>query len=168
MHILIHSKDITKRIKTIAKHISQDYPGEPPVLICVLKGSIHFYSDLLRELDIDVISTYVKVSSYHGTERGEVTFEIGPDVDLNGRDVIIVEDIVESGNSIDVIKNILEKSSPKSINVCTLLFKPNIFFKNHIIKPRYIGFEIDDRFVIGYGMDYNQMYRNLKHVYVIE
>ena len=133
----------------------------------VLSGSFHFLSDLVRKVDFESQVTFVKLSSYNGTEStGNVTQQLGIDIDIEGRDIIIVEDIVETGHSMSYLLNYLRAKRPASVAICTLFFKPDKFLYNY--KIDYTALTIGNEFIVGYGLDYNQLGRNLKDIYVID
>jgi len=162
--ILFSEKDIKNRIKQLGQIISEEYADKNPLLICPLKGSVIFFSDLSREIKIPCEFDFMNVSSYNsGTvSSGEVKISKDIDTDINGRHVIIVEDIIDSGNTLYKLKNILLERNPLSLRICTLLDKPSR--RTADIKSDYIGFEIPDEFVIGYGMDVAEQYRNLPYI----
>lgn len=162
--ILFSEKDIKNRIKQLGQIISDEYENKNPLLICPLKGSVIFFSDLSREIKIPCEFDFMNVSSYNsGTvSSGEVKISKDIDTDINGRHVIIVEDIIDSGNTLYKLKNILLERNPLSLRICTLLDKPSR--RTADIKSDYIGFEIPDEFVIGYGMDVAEQYRNLPYI----
>lgn len=163
----IREEEIRTRIKEIADQISSDYNGKTPVFIGVLNGSFIFMSDLIKDVTVDCEIDFFKLSSY-GDEKissGKVTLLKELNCDVNGRDIIIVEDIVDTGLSIKFIEELFAKHKPNSMKVCTLLVKP----ESLRYKPKidYIGFTIPSKFVIGYGLDYAQKYRNLKDIYIL-
>lgn len=158
---------IQSRIKELAEKISKDYKGKVPVFIGVLNGSFIFMSDLVKNISIDCEIDFFKLSSY-GDEKissGEVTLIKELNCDVNGRDLIIVEDIVDSGLSIKFIEELISTHHPTSMKVVSLLVKPKSL--RYDIKIDYIGFEIPSQFVIGYGLDYAQKYRNLRSIYIL-
>jgi len=161
----ITEEQIRKRVKELAIRINADYAGKTPIFIGVLNGSFIFLSDLIREITVDCEIDFFKLSSY-GDEKissGQVKLLKSLNCEVAGRDIIVVEDIVDSGLSIAFMKNIIEKENPKSLKLVTLLLKkglPKIDFP-----VDYIGFEIPPDFVIGYGLDYAQKVRNLKSIY---
>ena len=162
---MITADQIEERIKELGKEISEDYQGKLPIFIGVLNGSFMFLSDLLKEIKIHCEMDFMKLSSY-GDEKissGNVRMLKELNADINERHIIIVEDIVDSGLSINYINSLLSEYNPASIKFISLLVKPNSI--KFDIKIDYIGFEISDQFVIGYGLDYAQKYRNLKSIY---
>lgn len=159
--------EIQNRIKELGKQLSEEYDGKVPILIGVLNGAFMFLSDLLKNISIDCEIDFFKLSSY-GDEKlssGNVTLLKELNCDVNDRHIIIVEDIVDSGLSIKFIEEMFQKSRPASMKVITLLFKPNSL--KYDVKIDYIGFKIPSKFVIGYGLDYAQKYRNLTNIYVL-
>ncbi|MBO7390612.1 MAG: hypoxanthine phosphoribosyltransferase [Clostridia bacterium] len=166
--VLISESDVKDRVKAIAREISEDYKGKTVTLICILSGASIFFADLVRELDLDLRFEFMSVSSYGaGTvSSGEVKILKDVNHPIAGKDVIIVEDIIDSGCTLSYLKRVLEQRAPASIKICTILDKPcrrKVEFKGD-----YVGFEIPDEFVIGYGLDYDGKYRNLKDVCVLE
>ena len=158
---------IQSRIKELAETISKDYKGKVPVFIGVLNGSFIFMSDLVKNVGIDCEIDFFKLSSY-GDEKisaGKVRLIKELNCDVNGRDLIIVEDIVDSGLSIKFIEELINQHHPTSMKVVSLLVKPNSL--RYDVKIDYIGFEIPSQFVIGYGLDYAQKYRNLRSIYML-
>ena len=141
----------------------ENYKNNTISVVCILKGSLLFTSDLIREIDLQMNVEFLRVASYKGDKRKSVKLNSPIDFDIKGRDVLIVEDIVDSGNTINYIVNELRKHSPNSIKISTLLFKPSVY--NFDMKIDWIGFNIKDDFVVGYGLDYNGIYRNKKSVY---
>jgi hypoxanthine phosphoribosyltransferase len=160
-------KTIQSRIKELADTISKDYEGKIPVFIGVLNGSFIFMSDLVKNVSIDCEIDFFKLSSY-GDEKissGNVKLIKELNCDVNGRDLIIVEDIVDSGLSIKFIEELISNHHPTSMKVVSLLVKPNSL--RYDVKIDYIGFEIPSKFVIGFGLDYAQKYRNLRSIYML-
>jgi hypoxanthine phosphoribosyltransferase len=166
--ILIPEERIKKRVGELGKEISRDYKGKVPVLVNVLKGGIIFLSDLVRELEVLHEIDFMSVSSYDSQTESTGVVRILSDLSINieGKDVIIVEDIVDSGLTLDYIRHILQARHPKSLRICTLLDKRG---RREVEVPLdYVGFEIPDEFVIGYGLDYVQKYRNLPYIAVLK
>lgn len=166
--VLITAADIQRRVGELGEEISRDYEGKTPVLVSVLKGGIIFLADLVRELKMLHEIDFMSVSSYNGGTDSSGVVRILQDLSINieGEDVIIVEDIVDSGLTLDYIRSILLARHPKSLKICTLLDKKP---KRKIKVPiDYVGFEIPDAFVIGYGLDYEQKYRNLPYIAIMD
>ena len=165
--VLIPAEDIDKAVSRVAEQLNERYEGRTPIFLGVLSGSFHFLSDLVRKIDFESQVTVVKLSSYNGTEStGNVTQQLGIDIDIEGRDIIIVEDIVETGHSMSYLLDYLRAKRPASVAICTLFFKPDKFLYNY--KIDYTALSIGNEFIVGYGLDYNQLGRNLKDIYVID
>lgn len=165
--VLIPAEDIDKAVSRVAEQLNERYEGRTPIFLGVLSGSFHFLSDLVRKVDFESQVTFVKLSSYNGTEStGNVTQQLGIDIDIEGRDIIIVEDIVETGHSMSYLLDYLRSKRPASVAICTLFFKPDKFLYNY--KIDYTALSIGNEFIVGYGLDYNQLGRNLKDIYVID
>lgn len=168
--ILIEKEKIKKRIIELAEQISKDYNGEDIVLVCVLKGAAYFALDLSKQIkDSDIIMDFIKVSSYGNSQRettGKIDFKLDISEDIEGKNVIIVEDIVDSGITLNYLYDCLKKRNPKTLKICVLLDKKERRVKP--IKVDYIGFEIENKFVLGYGLDYDEKYRNLEYIGYVE
>lgn len=165
--IFITEEALQKRVKELAETINRDYAGKEIVMICVLRGAIMFYADLLRNIDVKVITAYIAVSSYAGTESsGSIRLQYDLDEDIRGKHVLIVEDIIDSGGTIKYLVETLRLRRPASIKTCCLLDKPARRKTEYV--PDYTGFIIEDEFVVGYGLDYNEKYRNLTVVGVLK
>ena len=167
MKLLLSESEIKKRVKEIAEKISRDYKDKTPIFIGILNGSYVFMADLLRELSINAEVDFVKIRSYEGdSSTGTIKFRKDISADIDDRDIIIVEDIVDSGFTINFLVNRLKESGPKSVSVATILFKKEVAKLDFEID--YVGFEIPPEFVVGYGLDHDEKYRNLKDVMVME
>ena len=167
MKLLISESEIKKRVKVLANKINEDYKGKNPIFIGILNGCYVFMADLLREIELDVELDFVKIRSYEGdSSTGTIKFRKDISADINGRDIIIVEDIIDSGFTINFLVNRLRNSGPKSVAVATALFKNEVAKLDFDVD--YVGFEIPPEFVVGYGLDYNEKYRHLKDVMVME
>lgn len=163
----LSEKKIQQRIKQLGKKISKDYKGKTPIFVGVLNGAALFLSDLVRNISIDLEIDFLKLSSY-GNEKissGSVKMLKDLDVHIGGRDIIIVEDIVDTGLSIEFIKKLVFPRNPSSVRVVSLLYKKRKSKPAKKENINYIGFEIPDYFVIGYGLDHTQKYRNLRAIY---
>ena len=163
--VLIEKEKLEKRIEELATEIQKDYLGEDILVICILKGSLYFTVDLTKKinnykLEID----FIRISSYGDelTSSGKINIIKDLETDINGRNVLVVEDIIDTGNTLYYLKDILEKRNPRSLKICTLLDKKSRRIKN--VVPEYIGFEIEDKFVVGYGLDYKDCFRNLPFI----
>lgn len=165
--ILLSESKIQKRISELGKQISDDYNGKVPVFIGVLNGAFIFMSDLLKNVTINCEVDFFKLSSYGDAKisSGKVKLLKELNCDVNERDIIIVEDIVDSGLSIKYLEDLFKEHNPASMRVVSLLMKPKSL--KYDVKIDYIGFNIPSKFVIGYGLDYEQKYRNLKSIYVL-
>jgi len=164
---MIPASEIDKAVERVAEQLNKRYEGHTPVFLGVLSGSFLFLSDLVRKTTFDSQLAFVKISSYDGTEStGQVKQQFGVDFDIEGRDIIIVEDIVETGHSMNYLLDYLQRRNPASISICTLFFKPDKFLYEY--KIDYTALSIGNEFIVGYGLDYNQLGRNLKDIYVID
>lgn len=169
MNVLLDAATIQGRVKALAQEIERDSPaGDEILMICVLKGAFLFTADLVRAMGARVAIDFIAVSSYGaGTKSsGEVRFQKDLDSSLENRDVVIVEDIVDTGLTLKYLQEILRSRAPKSLRTVCLLSKPS---RRQVEVPvEYIGFTIEDRFVVGYGLDYAEKYRNLPHIAVLQ
>jgi hypoxanthine phosphoribosyltransferase len=165
--VLIPEDKINARIVELAKQISADFAGETVKLLCILKGSVIFTCELAKRLTVPVLFDFMQVSSYgSGTESsGKLKIKKDLDEPIEGDNVIIIEDIIDSGNTLNRLVPMLLERNPKSLRVCTLLDKPDR--REVEVKVDYNGFVIPDEFVVGYGLDYDQKYRNLPYVGVL-
>lgn len=168
IRVLLSEQDVDRRIAEIGKKISEDYQGKEVHLICVLKGSVFFTCELAKRITVPVSLDFMSVSSYGADTKSSGVVRIVKDLDepLEGKDVIIVEDIVDSGRTLSYLIEILKKRNPASLRLCTLLDKPERRVTD--VKVDYTGFNIPDEFVVGYGLDYAQKYRNLPYIGVVE
>ncbi len=166
--IMLTREEIAARVKELAAKLDEDYEGKTPLFICILKGSTVFFADLIREMKSSLIIDFMAVSSYgKGTKStGALNLKKDLTVDIKGRDVVIVEDIIDSGNTLYHLKNLLSLREPSSLKIVTLLDKPER--REVEMQPDYTGFVIEDEFVIGYGLDYAEKYRNLPYVGVLK
>lgn len=165
--VMIPAEDIDAAVERVAERLNHDYAGRTPVFLGVLSGAFLFLSDLVRKTDFNSQLAFVKISSYEGTQStGKVQQQMGVDFDIEGRDIIIVEDIVETGHSMNYLLAHLRAKKPASIVICTLFFKPDKFLYEYPID--YAAFSIGNEFIVGYGLDYDQLGRNLKDIYVID
>jgi hypoxanthine phosphoribosyltransferase len=166
--IVVQAEELQRRVGDLAAAISRDYAGRRLLLVCILKGAVFFLSDLMRHIDIPVEVDFMAVASYGSATDSSGVVRILKDLDtpLEGRDVLIVEDIVDSGLTLQYLLRNLGSRDPASLEVCALLTKPS---RRKVDLPtRYVGFEIPDRFVVGYGLDYDERYRNLPYVAALE
>ena len=166
--VLVSAADLQRRVAELGAQISRDYAGKPLLLIGVLKGAVFFLSDLMRHVDIPVEIDFMAVASYGSATKSSGVVRILKDLDaaIEGRDVLIVEDIVDSGLTLQYLMRNLGSRNPRTLEVCALLTKPE---RRKVDLPtRYVGFEIPDRFVVGYGLDYAERHRNLPFVAVLD
>lgn len=166
--ILIDKETLQKRICELASELDREYEGKTPVMVCVLRGSVYFFSDLTRAMKTNVEMDFMAVSSYgNGFEStGDIRIKKDLDTDIEGRDVIIVEDIVDSGNTMHKLREELLKRKPASLKVVTLLNKASRRAVD--VKVDYVAFEIPDEFIVGYGLDFKNVYRNISEVGVLK
>ncbi len=167
-YVMLSEEQILTRVKELAAQMDKLYDGRTPVVVCILKGSVLFFSDLIRNMKTPLTIDFMGVSSYgSGTKSsGELKITKELSTDIEGRDVLIVEDIVDSGNTLYKLKKLLIARRPASVNIVTLLDKPQR--REVPMEPEYTGFVIEDEFVIGYGLDYAEQYRNLPYVGVLK
>ncbi len=167
--ILVTEEQIKARIVELGKILSAEYAGKDPVVVGVLKGVVVFYADMIRQLTVPCQMDFMWISSYSGTTTTN-TMEVKRDVsvDIKGRHVLILEDIFDTGNSLDFTYKHLMAKEPASLKICTLLDKPSRRNPNITLKADYVGFEVPNAFVVGYGLDFNEHYRNLPYVGVLK
>lgn len=166
--VLITKEEIDRRVTELAAAISKDYKGKSVLMVCVLRGAVLFFADLVRKVDLDVRLDFMAVSSYGArtTTSGEVRIMKDISQPIEGLDVIIVEDIVDSGHTLRYLKNLLLTRNPASVKICAFLDKPER--REVEIAADYTGFAVPNEFVVGYGLDYNEKYRNLEEVSVLK
>ena len=167
--VLISEEDVEKRIQEIGSAISKEYEGKCVHLICVLKGGVFFMCELAKRITVPVSMDFMSVSSYGDGTASSGVVKIAKDLDetLEGKDVLIVEDIIDSGRTLAYLIEVLKQRGPKDIHLCTLLDKPERRVKKQV-KVDYTCFTIPDEFVVGYGLDYDQRYRNLPYIGIVE
>ena len=165
---LISEKDIAKRIVELGAQISADYQGESVFMLCVLKGGVYFTTELSKRMSVPVSLDFMAVSSYGMETESSGVVKIIKDLDesIEGKNVLVVEDIIDSGRTLSLLLENLRQRKPKTLKLCTLLNKPARRVTD--IQVDYVGYEIPDEFVVGYGMDYAQKYRNLPYIGVVE
>lgn len=165
--VLVAEEDIRRRVDELGKEITRDYAGMQPIAVCVLRGAIPFYADLIRRIDLPVTVDTITVSSYgSGTVSGELKVITDMRTSVEGRDVLVVDDIIDSGRTSVALIEMLKERGAKSVKTCALLDKPSRRVVD--IKGDYVGFAIPDEFVVGYGLDWNEKFRNLPHVYTLK
>ena len=166
--VLISEEDVDKKVREVAAQISKDYEGKEVHLICVLKGSVFFACELAKRITVPVTLDFMSVSSYGDDTKSSGVVKIIKDLDepLENKDVLIVEDIIDSGRTLSYLMDMMRDRGPRSLALCTLLDKPD----RRVVEVHvdYTGFQIPDEFVVGYGMDYAQKYRNLPYIGVVE
>lgn len=168
IRVMIPEEEVDAKIAELGKKISEDYAGKQVHLICILKGSVFFTCELAKRITVPVSLDFISVSSYGDGTASSGIVRIAKDLDesLEGKDVIVIEDIIDSGRTLYYLLEVLAKRQPNSLKLCTLLDKPDRRVKD--VKVDYVGFEIPDEFVVGYGLDYAQKYRNLPFIGVVE
>lgn len=163
----ISREKIDARVVELGKEITRDYAGKQPLFICVLNGAFPFASDLFRAFEGDAEIDFIRLKSYEGTSTTGVVKEVlGLNRPIEGRDVIVVEDIVDTGHTIDKLVSDLKQKNPASVKIATLLFKPESLVKD--VNPDYVGFAIPKKFIIGFGLDLDGLARNLNDIYVLK
>lgn len=166
--VLISEQELETRITELAKEMAEEYKDKKPVMICLLKGSISFFAHLCEKMDIPLEYEFLRASSYHGAQTtGEVKLLHVPTISLENRHVVIVEDIVDTGLTLTAIKEVMNEMKPASLKIATLLDKPVRRLVDNMY-PEFIGFTIPDEFVVGFGLDFNEEYRNLPYIGVLK
>jgi len=162
--ILITQEELAAKVKELGQKITEDYKGQSVLLVGILKGSVPFMADLMRQIDLDVTLEFMCVSSYGSSTKSSGVVRIIKDLDvpIEGQNVIIVEDIIDTGLTLDYLKRYLTGKNPKSLKICSILDKPSR--RKVEIKGDYIGFEVEDKYIVGYGLDMDQHYRNLPYI----
>ena len=167
-YILKTREEIAERVRELGRKITRDYAGKQPLLVCLLKGSCVFFADLIREIDLPVQLEFMRTSSYGAAtvSSGTVTIIGSLDDKIKGKDVILVEDIIDSGRTLSFVKSDMLSKGVESLKICSLLDKP----ARRVVKidGDYVGFEVPDAFIVGCGLDYNQQYRNLPYIGVLK
>ena len=168
--VLLSEEQIRRRVAEMGQQISQDYGDKEPILVCILKGAVLFYSDLCRSISIPINMDFMAVSSYGNRTKSSGEVEIRKDLSMpiDGRHVIIVEDIVDSGFTLSYLLHVLSSRGAASVRICTLLDKPERRAPGITIQTDYHGFVIGNEFVVGYGLDYAEKYRNLPYIGVLK
>lgn len=166
--VLISEEELDKRIKELGRQLSTEYADKKPIMLCLLKGSVSFFSHLCENMNIPLEYEFLRASSYSGTQTtGEVKLTNIPNISIENRHVLIVEDIIDTGITLTAVKKVLGEMNPASLKIITMLDKPS----RRVIKemqPEYVGFTIPDEFVVGFGLDYDEEYRNLPYVGVVK
>lgn len=169
LKVLISEEELHSRIAQLGEEITRDYAGKDPVILGVLKGVVVFYADMIRQIRVPCQMDFMCLSSYHGTQStGNMVVRQDMSVDVSGRHVLILEDIFDTGTSLDYTYHHVLSKKPASIRICTLLDKPERRKPGITLVPDYVGFTIPNEFVVGYGLDFNEHYRNLPYVGVLK
>ncbi len=168
VEIMLTEEEVDRKIQELGDRISKDYAGKSVHLVCVLKGGSFFMCELAKRITVPVSLDFMSVSSYGGDTKSSGVVKIVKDLDepLNGKNVLVIEDIVDSGRTLSYLLEMLKDRKPESLKLCTLLDKPDRRVVD--VKVDYTGFEIPDEFVVGYGLDYDQKYRNLPYIGVVK
>lgn len=166
--ILIGEEQLQSRIRELGQELSREYAGKNPVVVGVLKGVVVFFADMIRQLRVPCQIDFLWLSSYQGTRSGEMTVRQDLNCDIRGRHVLILEDIFDTGRSLDFTYRHLLEREPASVRICTLLDKPARRLPGITLQADYVGFTIPNAFVVGYGMDYDEQYRNLPYVGILK
>lgn len=167
--ILITEEQLRARIDELGEELTRDYAGKTPVIVGVLKGVVVFYADMIRKIRVPCQMDFLWLSSYQGTDStGEMVVRRDVTADVRDRHVLILEDIYDTGNSLDFTYRHLMEKHPASVKICTLLDKPERRRPGITLKPDYVGFTVPNAFVVGYGLDYNELYRNLPYVGILK
>ena len=167
-YVLLSEEQLQNKVKELAAQIKSEYAGKDPVFVGVLKGVVVFFADMMKEMDFPCQIDFMWISSYSGTNSSEMKLVKDVSADLEGRHVVILEDIFDTGNSLEFTYRHLLSKKPASLKICTLLDKPERRRPGVTVKPDYTGFVIPNEFVVGYGLDYNEHYRNLPYVGVLK
>ena len=169
LKVLISEEELKHRIAQLGEELTRDYAGKDPVILGVLKGVVVFYADMIRQIRVPCQMDFMCLSSYHGTQStGNMVVRQDMSVDVSGRHVLILEDIFDTGTSLDYTYHHVLSKKPASVRICTLLDKPERRKPGITLKPDYVGFTIPNEFVVGYGLDFNEHYRNLPYVGVLK
>ena len=167
--ILLSEEQIRTRIQELGEELTKEYEGKNPVIVGVLKGVVVFYADMIRQIKVPCQLDFMWISSYSGTtSTGTMTVKQDLSADIKGRHVLILEDIFDTGNSLQYTRDYLLTKEPASLKICTLLDKPERRRAGVTVKADYVGFTIPNEFVVGYGLDFNEQYRNLPYVGILK
>ena len=167
--ILITEEEIRRRVAELGEELTRDYAGKDPVIVGVLKGVVVFYADMVRKIQTPCQMDFMWISSYQGTSStGSMVVKRDVSVDIRGRHVLVLEDIFDTGNSLDFTYRHLMSKGPASLKICTFLDKPARRKPGITLKPDYVGYTVPNEFVVGYGLDFNEHYRNLPYIGVLK
>lgn len=166
--VLITEQQLQKKVRELGRQITGDYQGRPLLLLCILKGALMFLADLAREIDLSLEMDFMVISSYGSATESSGVVRIVKDLEesIDGKHVLVVEDIIDSGLTLHYLLEVLHTRNPASLRVCTLIDK--VKEREKIVTPDYTGFQVADRFVVGYGLDYAQHYRNLPYIGILK
>ena len=166
--VLFSEEQLQRRIREMGAEISRDYAGKNPTMVCILKGAVMFYTDLLRNIDVPLTMDFMAVSSYGNKTKSSGEVEIRKDLStsIENKHVIIVEDIVDTGNTIVDLMGIVKEKGAKDCKICTMLLKPEVYKKD--VTHDYVAMEIPNKFIVGFGLDYNELGRNYKDIYILD
>jgi len=167
-HIMLTEEEIRARVAEIGRQLTEEYQDKEPILLCIMKGSLVFTADLMRQLNVKCTLESITLSSYRAmaTRPGELTLNEPFEVDITGRDVIVIEDILDTGRTLSFVMELLKAQNPASLKLVVLLDKPSR--REAPVEADLVGFTVPDAFVVGYGLDYNQKYRNLPYIGVLK
>ena len=166
--ILLSEEQIQEKVKELAATLSAEYAGKDPIFVGVMKGVVMFFADMVKRIDIPCQIDFMWISSYEGTESRAMNVKRDVSADIKGRHVVILEDIFDTGNSLEFTYKHLLSKEPASLKICTLLDKPERRNPTVTVKPDYVGFTIPNEFVVGYGLDFNEYYRNLPYIGILK
>ena len=167
--VLLSQEQLQTRIRELGEILTAEYAGKNPIVVGVLKGVVIFYADMIRQIKVPCQMDFMRVSSYQGTQStGKAVFGGKMSENIEGRHVLILEDIFDTGHSLNFLYNHLIQKNPASIKICTLLDKPSRRNPEITLKPDWVGFEVPNAFVVGYGLDYNEAYRNLPYIGILK
>jgi hypoxanthine phosphoribosyltransferase len=166
--VMISEESLIKRVKELGEKITEDYEGKDVLLVCVLNGAVMFMSDIMKEIKLPLEIDFMAVSSYGSSTKSSGVVKIIKDLDktVEGKHILIVEDIIDSGLTLAYLVENLKSRGPESVEICTLLDKPT--GRKAEVPTKYVGFEIKDEFVVGYGLDYAERYRNVPYIFVLK
>ena len=167
-YVLLSEEEIQSRVRELGKELTEEYRGKEPMLLCIMKGSLVFCADLMRNMDLKCTLESISLTSYReaATRPGELTMTVPFDVDIRGKDVIVMEDILDTGRTLSYVIQLLKKQEPASLKLVVLLDKPSR--REAPVTADLVGFTVPDAFVVGYGLDYDQKYRNLPCIGVLK
>ena len=168
--VLVSEEEIIEKSKELGEILTKEYEGKNPLVLGILRGSVPFLAELIKHIDCHLETDFMTVSSYHGGTKssGEVKLILDVDTAVKGRDILIVEDIIDTGLTLKAIKEILMKMNPASLKITTLLDKPSRRLEGVDIVPEYVGFVIPNEFVVGFGLDYDEQYRNIPYIGILK